>query len=180
MVLLGGCLGVVFCLWVYSLATANCLLLTANELKRPPPAAWGWCTAKLPFPARSLPEFSSSRPLSAPPCGLWTNLHQAASWVLYSLPRPVERWRDNTKRYGLINGQVSIGAQRQAFTCWNCAGIGLAYGTFFCGTFLVSLPMTSSMPQSRPGMDISTSGATSLPGDNSYTWVTPDNRVEPF
>lgn len=58
-------------------------------------------------------------------------------------------------------------------TCWNCAGIGLAYGTFFCGTFLASLPMTSSMPQSRPGMDIS-SGAASLPGDNSHTWVTPD------
>lgn len=71
------------------------IISNSNGLDHPPPAAWGWCTAKLPSPARSLPEFSSSRPLSAPPSGLWTNLHQVASWVLYSLPRPAETWRSS-------------------------------------------------------------------------------------
>ncbi|KAF3857570.1 hypothetical protein F7725_010771 [Dissostichus mawsoni] len=65
---------------------------------------------------------------------------------------------------GLGGGGDTVRDTRECVTCWNCAGMGLAYGTFFCGTFLLSLPITSSIPQSRPGMDISTSGA-SLPGD---------------
>lgn len=51
----------------------------------------------------------------------------------------------------------------ELLTCWNWAGIGFAYGTFFWGTFFWSFCITSSIPQSKPGIVISISFDSSFP-----------------
>ena len=129
-----------------------------------PLAAVGWCTAAPPSPVRTRLVSSSSPLPSAPTSCPWVGLRREASWVLCSRPRPVGR---DPRLSNRPEDGCRLNLCVWTFTCWNCAGIGLAYGTFFWGTFLASFPMTSSMPQSSPGMDISTSGAASLPADDN-------------
>ena len=82
--------------------------------------------------------------------------------IIQGKPIPAPQWDSLVPRARGVHGE-GMRVHVEFLTCWNWAGIGFAYGTFFWGTFFWSFCITSSIPQSKPGIVISISFDSSFP-----------------